>query len=322
MRAVDERAHRRGWVERVTHANGPRPRRDRRGEVVGDLALHQQPRVGRAHLALIEEDRAGRELGGLVEVVGVGEDEVRALTSALEPHLLHVRFAGVAQEVLAHLGGPGEGEHVDVGVTADRLAHRLAAAGHHVEHAVGQASLGGELSEAQRRQRRLLGRLEHHAVAGGERGRELPDGHLHRVVPWDDRPDDAERHALNNREVAWRRDRNLARHLVDCLGVPAQDHRAAGNVDGVRVGDELAHVESLSNGELVEVGEDQVGEPGEGGLPLARRRARPTARLEHPAGSSHRVVDVDCVAFGDVGQRRTRDRAHGRGGQATAGVAK
>ena len=47
--------------------------------------------------------------------------------------------------------------------------------------------------EHQDAERGLLGGLQHHAVAGGERGRELPDRHQQREVPGNDLPDDAER---------------------------------------------------------------------------------------------------------------------------------
>ena len=43
------------------------------------------------------------------------------------------------------------------------------------------------------RHRRLLGRLEHHAVAGGERWRKLPRRHQDGEVPRDNLADDAER---------------------------------------------------------------------------------------------------------------------------------
>ena len=41
--------------------------------------------------------------------------------------------------------------------------------------------------------RRLLGGLEHHGVAGGERRGQLPDGHQDGEVPGDDLAHDAER---------------------------------------------------------------------------------------------------------------------------------
>ncbi|HYA09321.1 MAG TPA: hypothetical protein VEG24_06995 [Gaiellaceae bacterium] len=45
-------------------------------------------------------------------------------------------------------------------MAADRLTRRLAEARHDLEHAAGHARLRGELGQAKRGQRRLLGRLE------------------------------------------------------------------------------------------------------------------------------------------------------------------
>src|SRR3977135_4027525 len=92
-----------------------------------------------ADLALVEPDAEGGAAGGDVEVGRVGQHDVGRLAAALEPDLLHVGFAGVAQEVLADLGRSGEGDDVDVHVAAERLARGLAEARQHVEHALGDA---------------------------------------------------------------------------------------------------------------------------------------------------------------------------------------
>ena len=56
----------------------------------------------------------------------------------------------------------------------ERVADRDAVAGDHLEHARRQDLLR-QLDEAERRQRRLLGRLQDLDVAGRERRPELPD---------------------------------------------------------------------------------------------------------------------------------------------------
>ena len=88
-----------------------------------------------------------------------------------------------------------------VRVADDARADRLAVAGDHVQDAR-REDLRGELRQAQRRQRRLLGRLEHDDVAGRERRRDLPDGHHQRVVPGRDLADDPDRLAADHRRVA------------------------------------------------------------------------------------------------------------------------
>ncbi len=57
----------------------------------------------------------------------------------------------------------------------------------------GGQQVGDQLDDLQDRPRGLLGRLDDHAVAGGQRGRQLPDGHQDREVPRDDLAHDAQR---------------------------------------------------------------------------------------------------------------------------------
>ena len=73
-----------------------------------------------------------------------------------------------------------------------RLAGLDAEAVDDVEHA-GRQEVGDQLHQHQDAERRLLGRLEHDAVAGGERRRQLPGRHQQREVPGNDLADDAER---------------------------------------------------------------------------------------------------------------------------------
>ena len=67
-----------------------------------------------------------------------------------------------------------------------------AVAGDDVEHAGGQADLGGDLGEGEGGERGELGGLDDDGVAGGERGRDLPGEHQQREVPGDDLADDAD----------------------------------------------------------------------------------------------------------------------------------
>ena len=108
------------------------------------------------------------------------------------------------------------------------------------------------------RHRRLLGRLHHHAVAGGQRRRELPARHQDREVPRDDLADDAER-------------------LVEVIG------------DGVVVDlAERAFLRADAGGEIAEMvdGERNVGGAWSRGSACRCRwsRRRPAARDSPPCG--------------------------------------
>ncbi len=169
-------------------------------KLVLDLLVDDELGCSGAHLAGIVEHTGGGGLGHLIDIGHVGEHDVRRLAAAFERDVLHVRLAGVAQEQLADLGRAGEGDHVHIHVAAERLAGGLAIAGQDIEHAVGQAGLGGELGDADGGQRRLLGRLEDDGIAGGKRRTDLPAGHEQREVPRHDGGDDAERLAGDHRD--------------------------------------------------------------------------------------------------------------------------
>ena len=76
--------------------------------------------------------------------------------------------------------------------------------------------------------RRVLGRLEHDAVAGEQRGEALPRRDRHREVPGRDHPDDTDRLA------------SRPRHLVRQLGRHDLTHRGT-----ALAGDEAPHVDRL-----------------------------------------------------------------------------
>ena len=89
---------------------------------------------------------------------------------------------------------PVNDDLVHVRMLGERRARGLAEAGHDVDHAVREARLPAISSpEPQRRERRLLGRLEHDRAAGRERRRHLPRRHHQREVPRHDLADDADR---------------------------------------------------------------------------------------------------------------------------------
>ena len=183
-------------------------------------------------------------------------------------------------------------------------ADRLAGALDHVEHARRDPGLERELGDAERRHRRLLGRLEHDAVAGAQ-SEQAHRGRGRRAVPRHDRPDDAERlpHLV---------DRELARHGGDAAVQLRRPARVVVDpVDGELddepgVETEQARVDDVQLGELVAVLGDQRGEPAQTTLLLERRQVTPAAVVEGRARGAHRALDV-------------RRRSRGRGRHLCAG---
>ena len=124
----------------------------------------------------------------------------------------------------------------------------------------GSADADDTLTQPKRRERRVLGRFQHHAVPCGERRRQLPDRHLQRVVPRHHRTDHAERLPRDQRQLGVAGRRDLAIQLVDRLGVPLHDGSGAGHVELRGVADQLAGVDGVQQRQLGGVGRDQFGE--------------------------------------------------------------
>ena len=160
----------------------------------------------------------------------------------------------------------------------------------------GHAGLAGQFAEADPRQRRLLGRLEHDAVAHQQRRSQLPAADDQRVVPRHDRPDHPERLAADEGEVIRAGRGHLVVELVGELGVVLDAVGAVGDIDVHRVGDGLADVAALEQGEVVDVGADQLGEAAQDALAFARLGAPPDALLEGIARAEHRRVHVRAPA--------------------------
>ena len=119
----------------------------------------------------------------------------KTMTGALPPSSRWVRLRSLAAAVGHLVAGPrraGDRHHRRRRVRHDRPAG-VAVAADDVEHA-GRQELGGDLGHQQRSTTGVVSTgLEHDAVAGRERRRELPDRHHHRVVPRRDLADDADR---------------------------------------------------------------------------------------------------------------------------------
>ena len=197
-------------------------------------------------------------------------------------------------------GLAGEGDLRHPRARGQRLAGFDPEALHHVDHAARQ-DVGDQLHQRHDRHRRLLGRLEHDAVPGRERGRQLPGRHQEREVPGDDLRHDAERLV----EV-------VGDGVVVELGEPAllgpdAAREVAEVVDSQRqvrvrgLADRLPVVDRLDEGEGVEVGFDPVGDAVEDVGPVRRRGGVPAEG--RGVGRVERPVYVLVGGAGDLAQR-------------------
>ena len=228
---------------------------------------------------------------------------------------------GLGADLAPDGGRAGEGDLVDLGVLDERGAGR-AVAGEDVQHTRWQPGLQRELAQAQRGERRLLGRLQHDRAAGRERRRDLPGGHHQREVPRDDLRAHADGLAAG---VAVHVGRGHRQHRALDLGRPAREvaqvRDRAGDVDVAREVDRLAVVERLDLGELLRVVFDGLREGEHDPLATARGHARPGTVGERGARGGQRAGDVRGAGVRDLRdlppgrrvERRERTAVGGRG---------
>ena len=146
--------------------------------------------------------------------------------------------------------GAGEHDECHPWVLDERRADVFAGAGEEREHTRRHAGLVEDLDQAQRDTGRLLGGLEHHRVAGDERGSDHPGGYREREVPRRDHRTDSER--LVGVRVGFAGDLSEPRaaRQAECLSsvVLAEVDRLA-HV-GVGLGDRLPGLEDLQRRQL------------------------------------------------------------------------
>jgi ParB family chromosome partitioning protein len=183
-----------------------------------------------------------------------------AATSAqLERHRDDV-LRRVLHDQAAGGGLAGERDLGDALGRRERLARFQAEAVDDVEHPRGQ-QVAHDFHQRQNAHRRLLGRLQHDAVARRERRRDLPHGHQQREVPRDDLAHDAQRLVVvvGDGVVVELRQRAFLR--ADAGGEVAEVVDGERHVGGERLADRLAVVPRLDQRELLEIGLHAVGDP-------------------------------------------------------------
>src|SRR4030095_11063881 len=226
-------------VERVAYAQRRQTALERGENLVVHRFLDEQARAGAADMTLVKEDAVDDPFHRLVDG-RVVEDDVRRLAAELEGHLL-VAACHRTRDQPPDLGGPGESHLVDVRMF-DKGTAGVAGARHDVDDAGRQVGLLADLSERERGQRRSLGRLQHHGVAAGQRGCDLPREHQQGKVPWDDLPGYAER--------LWIWSEARVRELVRPARVVEEVRRHQGDVNVAGFADRLAVVQGFEDGKF------------------------------------------------------------------------
>ena len=214
--------------------------------------------------------------------------------------------------LLADLGRAREADLADSRIGDKAPTDDRAPAWQDLEDVLRNPRFEGKLSDADRCQRREVGRLEDDRVARGKRRSEAPRGDWHREVPGHDDPDDADRlaegdiHAPGYWDLApeqpLRCSRVVRQHVADVARLPT------------RVRDRVTRIRHLEPCQLLVGRADGLRETPEKPGSIDRRDGTPSR--ERGCGASDRLVGSFRVDLVDRRDRLLRGGVDDRTGHA------
>lgn len=193
-----------------------------------------------------------------------------------------------------------------VGLGKCRAGH-AAGSGDDVDYAIGQAGVGQEPGEDERRQRRLVGRLRDDGTAGCQCRGKAASGSSQRVVRWQDLRGHAYRFLENHREHAGRLRHRRTLDLVRRAGVVVEIGRCSERF-ATSIAQRLAAVDGLKRADGLGLLPEQVRDTPQDGPAPGRRDGAPGTPQRRASGP-----------YGLRDQSRIRDR-HFADRQAGAGI--
>lgn len=158
-------------------------------------ALHIQAAGGGAILPGVVEAETANTVHHLLQV-GVVKHNHRSFAAQLHVGAFHAGRC-IADDMRTGGDRPGQRYHAHPLVAGQRIADFSSLTEQNIDHAR-REQVGQQAGQIQRRQRRLLRRLQHRAVSRRQRRGQLPRRHHQRVIPGGDRGDDADRIAANH----------------------------------------------------------------------------------------------------------------------------
>ncbi len=228
----------------------------------------------------------------------IREEDIGALAAEFERDRDEV-LRRVLHDQAPSGGFAGEGDLADARARRERLACLDAEPVDDVQHTRGQ-QIADDRDQVKDRRRRLLGRLEHDRVTGGQGGGELPHGHEDREVPRNDLADDTERlvEMVGDGVGVDLRERTLLRANGTCEVAEVVDRKRDVGVEGFT--DRLAVVPRLGERDRFEVLLDAVGDLVEDHGALGGRGLAP--RRRGSVGGIECELDVLFGTAGDLGE--------------------
>src|ERR1700732_3674959 len=178
-------------VERIAHRPPLRPRHALLDEFVVALFLDEKARSRIPTLSLTEEQTRMPTLDRLIHI-GIGKNDVRALTTELECYALEIRRRGRLHDQSADFCRAGKRNFIHVHVIRDSRACGGSVTRQQIHHARRETGFDKQFTYSQCRKRGLFGGLHHHGASRCQRGTKLPRLHQQREIPRNNLADDAD----------------------------------------------------------------------------------------------------------------------------------
>ena len=299
MRPADQRAEVRAGVHEVPGPDIAHLPQQRLLERLLHGAGHEDASPIRAHLARAVEIRHHGPINRLLDI-RIAQHHERRLPAQLHRHILHAARCG-GRNLAARRDLPRKRHLRDARVRRQVRAD-LGGALHDVEHPRRQPGLGVQLRQRRAVQRRELGRLVHHRVAGGQARRALPQRDLQRVVPRADADADAQRLLACVHPRVGPEGCRLAVQTTaaDEVGEVLEHVGARGDVDGGGFRERFARVFGLERGEEIVARAEEGGGAEQDARALWGRSIGPGG--EGARGGGDGGVDVGWGGGADCGE--------------------
>ena len=291
--AVRRRGHRTNmgiWVKRI--ANGQR--RHHRGHCVNHLTVaaggREHARAVVAGLPVIEQRGHRQPLQEDVEI-GIVEQDRGGLAAKLQRDRTK-QFTARCRDLAAGCGRSGERHLVNAGM-GDKIGADRTVRGHPVEHACGYACLQRGFGQDIAVENRARRRLDDQRATGGHGRCDLAQRQGDGEIPRDDRRDNANRRAFDDRLLAHLRGTNVFGPHRFCQsgiiiehadGELALEQPAQRNWHAVLQTDRAGEVRAAGGKRGHEAAHDR--------RPVGRRHGRPSRMVERLARRRDRPVNV------------------------------
>ena len=183
----------------------------------------------------------------------------------------------------------------------DQRSAGFAETGDDVEHARGNSRFQRQFRKAQRRKWRLFSRLENDCATCGQRRRNLPGRHRHRIIPGNDQTTDTHRLAdgvIENLGTAARRDRQrFSAKFGRPAGKITKGFDRPFNFDDLRERRRLSVVDTFQHSQLRRIPLNQIGEPVQQQRAVNGAHVAPGRIFQRLAGGFHSQVNISHAAL-------------------------